>query len=262
MTVPVYRRGGNLPPAKTGISQSTKLCEAKGMVTIIQVSGRQEIMSVEEKTQQITDFHCALLSAIADLVEFRDNCTGRHISRTQEYLKALVEQLIKDCVYSDELLHWDINVILISSQLHDIGKIAISDDILNKPGKLTSEEFEIMKTHTQKGVDALEKTESSAYFTVVLEHAKQFAGTHHEKWDGSGYPYGLSGLDIPLEGRIMAIADVYDALMTVRPYKKAFTADESAQIIVGGAGTHFDPAIAKAFEKLKSDFAAIAMNYE
>ena len=218
------------------------------------------LQMVKEKTRQIFDLHSAIVSNMADLVEFRDNFTGWHIHRTQEYLKVLVEQLIKDGIYADDLLVWDLNVIMLSSQLHDVGKIAISDTILNKPGKLTPEEFEIMKTHAQKGVEAIEKMERSARFADFLEHAKLFAGTHHEKWDGSGYPRGLQGLDIPIEGRIMAIADVYDALITVRPYKKAFTADESARIIREGAGTHFDPALTETFKKLEGDFAEIALH--
>ena len=219
------------------------------------------LQMVKDKTQQVFNLHSAFMSNMVDLVEFRDNFTGQHISRTQKYLNVLVEQLIKDEIYDNELLEWDMNTILLSSQLHDVGKIAISDTILNKPGKLTSEEFEIMKTHVQKGVEIIEKMERSADYANFLEYAKLFAETHHEKWDGSGYPKGLSGEDIPLEGRVMAIADVYDALISVRPYKKSFTADESAKIIIRGSGTHFDPALVGAFKKLEKDFAAIAMEY-
>ena len=219
------------------------------------------LQMVKEKTQQVFDLHSALISNMADLVEFRDDSTGRHITRTQEYLKALIEQLIADNVYADELLSWDLNTVLLSSQLHDVGKIAISDTILNKPGKLTDEEFEIMKTHAQRGVEALEKIERLAYFADFLKHAKLFAGMHHEKWDGSGYPRGLSGEDIPLEGRIMAIADVYDALITVRPYKEAFSSEESAKIILDGAGVHFDPVLVETFERIKDNFATIAVKY-
>jgi len=219
------------------------------------------IKMVQDKTQQIFGLQNAIINTMADLVEFRDNFTGQHIHRTQEYLRVLIGQLTEDGVYADELLMWDVDVILRSCPLHDLGKIAINDAILNKPGKLTPEEFEIMKTHVQKGVEAIERMESSTYFTDFLQHAKLFAGTHHEKWDGSGYPYGLKGLSIPLEGRIMAIADVYDALITVRPYKKALSAEESANIIIDGAGAHFDPTIVTSFAKVKDDFANIAMKY-
>jgi len=219
------------------------------------------IKMVKEKTHQLFGLQNAIINNMAELVEFRDVLTGKHISRTQKYLELFAQRLIEEGVYADELQMWDMNVILLSSQLHDIGKIAISDTILNKAGKLTSEEVEIMKTHAKKGVDVIEKIEHSANFLGFLEYAKIFAGTHHEKWDGTGYPLGLAGEDIPLEGRIMAIADVYDALISERPYKKSFTADESAQIIIDGSGNHFDPALIETFAKVKDDFAAIAAEY-
>ena len=217
---------------------------------------------VKDKTQQVVGLQNAIIGTVADLVEFRDNSTGWHISRTQKYLQTLVEQLINDGIYADELISWNMDIILPSAQLHDLGKISISDAILNKPGKLTPEEFSIMKTHTQRGVEAIEKMERFGYFADFLEYAKIFAGTHHEKWDGSGYPRGLKGQDIPLEGRIMAVADVYDALISVRPYKKAFPAEAAARIIIEGGGTHFDPALINAFKKLTDEFAAIAGKYK
>jgi putative two-component system response regulator len=154
------------------------------------------------------------------------------------------------------------DIALPSAQLHDLGKISISETILNKPGKLTYEVFAIMKTHPQRGVDAIEKMERFGYFADFLKCAKTFAGTHHEKWDGSGYPRGLKGRDIPLEGRIMAIADVYDALISVRSYKEAFPADKAVRIMLEGDGTHFDPTLIEIFKKLTDEFAAIALNYK
>ncbi|MCL2496141.1 MAG: HD domain-containing protein [Clostridiales bacterium] len=214
---------------------------------------------IRQNTMLISDSR--MNQAIWKLVEYLDYCTGWHLRRSQGYLKALMEQLIIDGAYAEELILWDMDIILLSSQLHDIGKLAISDGILNKPGKLTPQEFEIMKTHVQIGVEAIEKMERSTYCPDFLKHAKLFAAAHHEKWDGNGYPHGLQGLNIPLEGRIMAIADVYDALITVRPYKKALTADESSKIIIEGAGAHFDPVIVETFKKLQDDFASIAMKY-
>ena len=216
---------------------------------------------VKDKTQQIYDLHSIIISNMANFVEFRDNFTGWHIHRTKKYLEALTKQLIADGVYANELLEWDMDSVMLSSLLHDVGKIAISDAILNKPGKLTPEEFEIMKSHAQKGVEVIEKMEHNVDFAASLNHAKSFAGTHHEKWDGSGYPNGLAGMKIPLEGRIMSVADVYDALISVRPYKKPFSAQESAQIIIDGAGIHFDPAFTESFRKIEGDFAAIAVEY-
>jgi len=219
------------------------------------------IKMVKEKTNQLFSLQNSIISNMAEMVEFRDIVTGRHISRTQKYLKKLIEQLMEDAVYADEFLPWDLEVILNSSQLHDVGKIAICDTILNKPGKLTDEEQEIMRTHTSKGAEVIEKIENSTDFAGFFECAKLFAKTHHEKWNGSGYPEGLAWLNIPIQGRIMAIADVYDALISTRPYKPSFTPDESAQILIAGAGTHFDPALIEAFIKIKRDFAAIAAEY-
>ncbi|MCL2208810.1 MAG: response regulator [Treponema sp.] len=219
------------------------------------------IKMVKGKTHQLFSLQNAIISNMAELVEFRDIVTGRHISRTQKYLKKLMDQLMEDGVYAQEMLLWDMDVILLSSQLHDIGKITISDTILNKPGKLTVEETVIMRTHSQKGVEVIEKIEHSTKFSDCLEYAKLFAGTHHEKWNGSGYPNRLAGENIPLEGRIMAVADVYDALISIRPYKKSYSAEESARIILDGSGTHFDPTLIETFKKLKDEFAAIAVKY-
>ncbi len=216
---------------------------------------------VNKKTQQVFGLQNAIISTVAEMLEFRDNETGWHVHRTQFYMKMLIERMIENDIYAEELLTWDLDIVLPASQLHDIGKIAISDTILNKPGKLTAEEFEIMKTHTTKGVEAIERMEAFGYFGDFLEYAKTIAGTHHEKWDGSGYPYGLKGNDIPLEGRIMAIADVYDALMTNRIYKKAYPAEKSNAIIIEGAGVHFDPAIVGAFKQLTAEFEQISKEY-
>jgi len=216
---------------------------------------------VAEKSQQIFGLQNAIVSTVADLVEFRDDSTGGHIIRTQKYMQALVDQLIKDGVYADKLKLWNMDFILPAAPLHDVGKISISDTILNKPAKLLADEFEIMKTHVKKGVEAIERMERFGFLADFLEYAKAFAGTHHEKWDGSGYPRGLKGQEIPLEGRIMAIADVYDALISERPYKKAFSKEEAERIIIEGSNSHFDPAIVEVFKKLADDFAAIAGIY-
>jgi putative two-component system response regulator len=213
---------------------------------------------VRQKTAQIFNLQNAVLSTVTDLVEFRDDVTGGHIARTQKYLTILLDKLIKDKIYTNEISGWDMDYLLPSAQLHDVGKIAISDLILNKPGKLTQEEFEIMKTHAAIGVDAIKKIEKNTEEHAFLRHAKRIAGTHHEKWDGTGYPAGLKGEDIPLEGRLMAIADVYDALISTRPYKKAFSTDEARQIIESGKGTHFDPVLVEVFSEVVDQFAAAA----
>jgi putative two-component system response regulator len=213
---------------------------------------------VRQKTAQIFNLQNAVLSTVADLVEFRDDVTGGHVSRTQKYLKILLDKLIEERIYADETADWDMDYLLPSAQLHDVGKIGISDLILNKPAKLTVEEFEIMKAHSAIGVEAIEKIEKNADEHAFLRYAKRIAGTHHEKWDGSGYPAGLSGQDIPLEGRLMAIADVYDALISARPYKKPFSTEEARKIIEEGSGTHFDPLLVAVFSKIANQFAEVA----
>ena len=212
-------------------------------------------LRVRDKTAEVVNLQNAVITIVADLVEFRDKLTGGHVNRTQLYMKALVEELIREGTYKDEVDKWDMDFFLPSAQLHDVGKIGITDLILNKPGKLTPEEFEIMKTHVAVGVAAIEKIMSITDEHAFLRHTLHIAGTHHEKWDGSGYPAGLRGDQIPLEGRLMAIADVYDALISVRPYKKAFSHEEASRIIEEGAGTHFDPVLVEVFRNAKAEFA-------
>ena len=210
------------------------------------------------KIGEVFDLQTSILYIVADMVESRDDATGGHIHRIQKYLECLINGLMDEEKYSEEISTWDISFVLPSSQLHDVGKIAISDVILNKPGKLTDEEFAIMKTHAQIGMDAIGRMEQNTNDSGFLKHAKKFAGTHHEKWDGSGYPRGLSGTDIPLEGRIMALVDVYDALVSPRPYKEAFSPEKATEIIKASCGTHFDPALVETFDTISDQFMVIA----
>lgn len=209
---------------------------------------------VEEKTAEVQNLQDVILETVSDMVEFRDDLTGGHIARTQRYMKALIEGLISTGVYHELVSKWDMEVVLVSAQLHDVGKIHITDNILNKPAKLTPEEFELMKTHVDFGVEAIEKIIKKTKEHDFLYHALLITGTHHEKWDGSGYPKHLKGENIPLEGRIMAVADVYDALISERPYKKAFTHEEAKKILLEGSGTHFDPQIIKVFIMVENEF--------
>lgn len=215
---------------------------------------------VNDRTKTVLDLQNAILRTVAELVECRDDTTGGHIERTQNYLKVLVDALADNDAYKDEVASWNIDFLLQSSQLHDVGKIAIKDSILQKPAKLTPEEFDEMKTHTTFGVKVIEKIQENTSEATFLEYAKIFANTHHEKWDGSGYPSGLVGSDIPLQGRLMAIADVYDALISERPYKKPFSHEDAVKIISNGSGTHFDPDLVKVFLDHEQLFKEIAMN--
>ena len=213
---------------------------------------------VEAKTREVVDLQSAILTTLAEMVEFRDNMTGGHVTRTQKYLKLLIDKMMAEGLYKDETAKWHLDFLLPSAQLHDVGKIAISDAILNKPGKLTDEEFHEMKRHVEFGVIAIERTARLTPEHAFLHHAGVFAGTHHEKWDGSGYPKGLKGFEIPLEGRLMAIADVYDALISKRPYKPPMPAEKAKSIIVEGAGSHFDAALVDIFISVSDQFAEVA----
>jgi putative two-component system response regulator len=209
---------------------------------------------VEEKTQSILELQNALLKTMAELVECRDDITGGHIERTQRGIKIMLEEIERSGVYREESEGWDADLLLQSSQLHDIGKISIDDNILKKPGKLNEKEIDEMKKHAGFGERIIEKIETLAKESDFLKYAKIFAASHHEKWDGSGYPRGLKGNEIPLLGSIMAIADVYDALVSIRPYKKAFTHEDAVRIITEGGGIQFDPALVELFVKNSQQF--------
>jgi putative two-component system response regulator len=209
---------------------------------------------VAAKTKTIVKLQNKILTAMAEMVEGRDGTTGNHIANTQIYLKSLMSAVIDARIQPEESAEWDVELLLQSSQLHDIGKIAIRDSVLKKPGKLTTEEFAEMKKHVLLGVGFIERLEDGEEDSRFLQYAKTFAAFHHEKWDGTGYPHGLSGEDIPLLGRMMALADVYDALTSKRPYKKAFSRDEAVRIIAEGKGTHFDPALVGLFEDVAGTF--------
>ncbi len=214
---------------------------------------------VKDKTARISGLHSLIISSIAELVEFRDVLTGGHISRTQQYVELLINCMLEYNIYSEEIMLWEnMEYIVPSTQLHDLGKIFINDSILNKPGKLTPEEFEVMKTHVARGVEAIKRLEQKGENQLFLHYAEVVAATHHERWDGSGYPAGLKGRDIPLLGRLMAIADVYDALTSHRPYKAPLDTTEAAGIIVAGAGSHFEPLLVDVFKKVADRFADIA----
>jgi len=202
---------------------------------------------IEEKTAKVTKLQESILKTMANMVEYRDIMTGGHINRTQHTVNLLLGEIKTHGLFADEVDKWDISLILQSTQLHDVGKIVISDSILKKPGPLTDNEFEEMRKHVAYGLRIIERIETESGESELLKYAKIFALTHHEKWDGSGYPNNLSGERIPLQGRIMAIADVYDALISDRPYKKAMTHEEAVKIITNGNGTHFDPVLTDLF---------------
>lgn len=217
---------------------------------------------VEEKTKIITGLQYSIVQVMSDMVERRDGSTGGHLIRTQQYLQILLSEMKKQDIYSDELRVTDENLYVRASQLHDIGKISIPDSILLKGGKLSFEEFEVMKRHAALGEDAIRSAMSSVQETEFLEIAAAFAGAHHERWDGTGYPRALRERAIPIEGRLMAIADVYDALISERPYKRPLPYNVARDIIIEGAGTHFDPLLIPIFKKVSVLFQTIAQNHK
>lgn len=209
---------------------------------------------VEEKTRTILQMQYAILSTVANLVEFRDVNTGGHIERTQHYLSVLLKEMRENGVYEEEVSKWKIPLIIQSAQLHDVGKIAVSDTILKKESKLTDEETEIMMSHTTFGAEIIRKISLSTYGDEFLQYAEQLAQHHHEHWDGTGYPNHLKGEEIPLLGRIMAIADVYDALVSERPYKAPMKHQDAVNIIVAGSGKQFDPVLVEVFKHVADKF--------
>jgi putative two-component system response regulator len=217
---------------------------------------------VARRTREVQAIQDVTIHAMASLAETRDNETGNHIRRTQHYVRALALALRAQPRFADQLSdHW-IELLFKSAPLHDIGKVGIPDSILLKPGPLTEEEFAIMKTHTVLGRDAIERAERELGTTVdALSCAKEIAYGHQEKWDGSGYPEGLAGEAIPLAARLMAVADVYDALISRRVYKNPMSHADACRIILRGSGAHFDPDVVAGFEVIVDEFAAIARRY-
>lgn len=217
---------------------------------------------VQRRTEEVRDVQDVTILMMASLAETRDNETGNHIIRTQHYVKLIALQLQKHPKFSAALNETAIDLLFKSAPLHDIGKVGIADDILLKPGKLTAEEFEVMKTHTTLGKVAIESAEARLGKHVpFLQVAKEIALSHQEKWDGTGYPQGLVGDAIPLSARLMAIADVYDALISRRVYKPAFPHQEAIKIIEEGRGRHFDPDVVDAFLAVQMSCKAIADQY-
>jgi putative two-component system response regulator len=212
---------------------------------------------IRERTSQLRGLQNSIVAVLADMVETRDKGTGGHIERTSHYIKILLQEMKEQGLYAEEMSGWDIEKIISSARMHDLGKISITDIIINKPGKLTENEFEIMKSHAEEGERIINEIIMRTGEGDFLLNAKLFAGTHHERWDGKGYPRGLKETEIPLQGRIMAIVDVYDALVSERSYKKAFSDEEAIEIIMQNSGTHFDPAITKLFYEAREHIKAV-----
>ena len=217
---------------------------------------------VQRRTQEVMAIQDVTIQAMASLAETRDNETGNHIRRTQHYVRLLAELLLDHPRFKHFLNEETIRQLFKSAPLHDIGKIGIPDHILLKPGRFTPQEFEIMKTHTTLGRDAIQRAEDQLGISVgFLRIAKEIAYSHQEKWDGSGYPEGLAADDIPVSARLMAVADVYDALISRRVYKSGMPHEQAVEIILQGRGSHFDPDVCDAFLSNAGQFRTIAERY-
>jgi len=219
------------------------------------------IRCIRERTLELNRTRDVTILTLASLAETRDNETGAHILRTQRYVRALAQHLSINPRFAPELNDETIDLLYKSAPLHDIGKVGIPDAILLKPGKLTDTEFEVMKGHAIIGADALKVAEERLGSNSFLRLAREISLTHHEKWDGSGYPAGLRGEQIPLSGRLMAVADVYDALISKRVYKPAFSHQKAMDIIRAGRGAHFDPDVIDSLDAIEDQFREIARKY-
>jgi HD-GYP domain-containing protein (c-di-GMP phosphodiesterase class II) len=220
------------------------------------------VKDLRERTEELQRTQDVTIISLASLAETRDNETGAHLLRTQRYVKVLADRLRDHPRFSADLADDEtIELLFKSAPLHDIGKVGIPDAILLKPGRLDDEEFRIMKTHADLGADALRDAEKCLGSSSFLRFAREIARGHHEKWDGSGYPSGLKGEEIPVSARLMAVADVYDALISKRVYKPAFSHDKAKAIITEGRGAHFDPDVVDAFLAIEDRVQAIAHEF-
>lgn len=217
---------------------------------------------VTKRTEEVRAIQDVMIQALASLAETRDNETGLHIKRTQLYVQLLAEQLVSHPRFKATLTPTYMQILNKSAPLHDIGKVGIPDMVLLKPDRLTNEEFEIMKGHSAIGKQAIEHAETSLGLKVpFLTCAKEIALSHHEKWDGTGYPDGIGGDEIPICARLMAVADVYDALVSERVYKKGMPHNQACEILKEGRARHFDPDVIDAFLSVHQEFEKISTSY-
>lgn len=233
------------------------------MNDVLEHKVEERTAQLQQKTEEVSQIRDVTIMAMASLAETRDNETGNHLKRTQNYIRALAIKLRDHPSFKDFLTEDNIESLYKLAPLHDIGKVGIPDAILLKKGKLTEEEFLIMKAHASLGGNALAIAESGLPTPNRFLHiAREIANGHHEKWDGSGYPLGLKENEIPISARLMAVADVYDALISRRIYKQAFTHEDAVAYMLQGNGTHFDPEVIEAFRQIQEEFRLIAIKYQ
>ena len=222
----------------------------------------EQIKEIRYYAKAMSEMQSGLINTMADMVENRDSDTGEHVQKTAAYVKIILNGLKKKGYYADKLTPKYVSDVIMSAPLHDVGKINIPDAILQKPGKLTPDEYDIMKTHAEAGRLIIEKAIGSTAGESYLKEARNMAGYHHEKWDGTGYPDKLKGDAIPLSARIMAVADVFDALTATRCYKKPMPLDKALSIITEGSGHHFDPKCVEVFMDSLPEVKQVLRRYQ
>jgi response regulator RpfG family c-di-GMP phosphodiesterase len=233
------------------------------MNDVLEQKVQERTAQLQRKTEEVSQIRDVTIMAMASLAETRDNDTGNHLKRTQNYIRALAMKLREHPHFREFLTEDNIESLYKLAPLHDIGKVGIPDAILLKQGKLTPEEFEIMKTHPLLGGNAIAMAESGLPTPNRFLHiAREIATAHHEKWNGSGYPLGLTGVAIPISARLMALADVYDALISRRIYKEPYSHEDAVAHILLGSGVHFDPEVTEAFQAIQEEFRQIAEQYQ
>jgi putative two-component system response regulator len=246
------------PIVKARVDNHLSLSRAKRQLTYQNRDLQDEVFQRREELDRTKD---VTISCIASLAETRDEETGKHIKRTQEFVRILAEQLKDHRCFRDYLNPYIIELLYKTAPLHDIGKVGVPDSILFKPGKLEPDEWKLMKKHTVYGYEALKRAEENMLRSDFLVMATEIAHSHHERWDGIGYPLQLAGDAIPISGRIMAIADVYDALVNRRAYKEAYPHEKAVEIIRDSSGSHFDPDTVNAFLDNEQDFNKIEIEF-
>lgn len=217
----------------------------------VTITARKLMLFLQKRNQQVQTIQNQLVYSFADMIESRDGTTGEHVKRSSQTVALITEYLIKNNIYGDALSLEELQLIALVAPLHDIGKMKVPDSILSKPGKLTSSEFDIIKTHPTEGVKIIDRTMKNIEDERYLKIARNMALYHHEKWDGTGYPKGLHQTEIPISARIMAVADVFDALCSKRSYKEQFSIDEAYEILKDSSGKHFEPCLVEIMIKLR-----------
>ena len=244
------------------IKSKNEIGELYRTVSRLESEMADQYRDIRQYSENVMRMQDGLIILMADMVENRDSDTGDHIQKTAEYVHIILRGLKRNEYYVDQLSPEYVEYVVKSAPLHDVGKIRISDAVLNKPGKLTPEEYEIMKTHATAGKEIIEKAISTVEGENYLTEALNMAAHHHERWDGKGYPEGLKGEEIPLSARVMAVADVFDALTSTRVYKPAFPLEEALKIIEEGKGTQFDPKCVEVFLEALPDIKNVLKRYK